>query len=77
MNADISDVYTSPAETCSLRYQQYDRAWTLIQSNYQIHFDVFWSQWDRQRRSQGEVLRVLGPPLGPFMGPVPRGPGIA
>ena len=30
-----------------------------------------------QRRSQGEVLRVLGPPLGPFMGPVPRGPGIA
>ena len=30
-----------------------------------------------QRRSQGEVLRVLGPPLGPFMGPVLRGPGIA
>ena len=29
-----------------------------------------------QRRSQGEVLRVLGPPLGPFMGPVLRGPGI-
>ena len=30
-----------------------------------------------QRRSQGEVLRVLGPPLGTFMGPILRGPGIA